>query len=346
MRDKKRGLPLFPILLSAYALLLMSGIVVFANVLNDKLVSYESKQVKYAAESVFNEFFGGDLERVAREYGDHPDGFEDFSHYLTALESKVDKDSLFYEKKAEENGKYYFSVADKNAEIGEYILSQTEENKWLLEDVNLFLSPKQSVTVTVQKGSEVRINGVALSEKHVLSEDYSHPSNSYAFPEENCEGIVFVTYRLDGLYVSPEVAVTDRFGSECEAVKSEENVYTFPAVYDTHRSGEVEERIKNAAEEYCRYMYRDASLTDIMIYVDRSGELYAYLKNLTEYWSDEGERRDFQNAAVTELYFHSENVFTCKVNLTAALDDDINNIELTLLFYRADRAWMLHDVLN
>ena len=293
--------------------------------------------------AVFDEFFGGDLERVAREYGEHPEGFEDFSHYLTALNSKVDKSSLSYEKLSEENGKHYFSVSDKSGEIGEYILSKTPDGKWLLEDIDLFILPEKSVTVTVQKGSEVKVNGVALTDELILSEDNSHWSNAYAFPEENCEGIAFVTYYLDGLFINPEITFTDRLGNEGTLIQVEENVYTSLTVYDDHRLPEVEERIVNAAEEYCRYMYRDASLTDIMIYVDRSGELYTTLKNITEYWSEEGERREYTNGTVTELYFYSENVFSCKVNLTATLDDDADQKEFTLLFYRADRAWMLHD---
>lgn len=346
MRDKKRGLPLFWILLSVYTLLLMGGIVVFANVLNDKLTVYESKQVKYAAEAVFEEFFAESLDRVAAEYGEGVSLYETNEDYLSALTDRVDKESLVYSKKSEENGKHIFSVADKNGEIAEYILSRTEDEKWLLEDISLFISPEKTVTVTAQKGSEVRINGVALTDGHILSEDSTHWSNSFIFPEENCEGIKTVTYQLSGLYVKPEVKITDRFGNPCEAVEGEENVYISPVAYDTHRQEEVEERILSAAEEYCRYMYRDASLTDIMIYIDRSGELYSSLKSLTEYWSEEGERREYTNGRVTELYFYSENVFTCKVNLTATLDEDVNEIELTLLFYRADRAWMLHDILS
>lgn len=346
MRDKKRGLPVFWICLSVYALLLFCGIAVFANALNSKLTVYESKQVKYAAEAVFEEFFGGDLERVAKEYGESVSAYEKSDSYLLALKNRVDKESLSYSKMSEEEGKHIFSVFDKNGEIAQYILSQTEDKKWLLEDIDLFISPENTVTVTVQKGSEVKINGVTLKEELIMSEDSTHPSNSYDFPEENCEGIQTVTYYLDGLYLKPEVKVTDRFKNDAAVTEESENVYVSPVVYDTHRLEEVEERILNAAEEYCRYMYRDASLTDIMIYIDRSDELYAYLKSLTEYWSEEGERREYTEKSVTDLYFYSENVFSCKVKFIATLDEEVDEIELDLLFYRADKAWMLDTILN
>lgn len=346
----RRRFPLFWILLGVYGVVLFCGIILGLNILSDRLAEYEYTQPGRAAKSVYEEFFTKGFDRAARQYSPALSDFESYEEFAEALETAAEgKELVWSETRVDENGVRHFAVTGGGEPFAEFVLSPTDEGVWRLDGITFAIEPVNSVTLTVYGGCRATINGVELTSAQETGRDTeSHWSNA-AMPltaegTPIAEGISTVTYTVGGLYGTPDVTAADRSGRDCVINETGDGVYVSELPYDDHRLEEVSDRVISAAEEYCRFMYRDAALTDIAVYIDSESALYARLRDAEELWSEKKEAREFSDKKVSELYFYGEDVFSCRVSMTASGEIGADSLDLTLFFYRADRAWMLCSV--
>lgn len=357
MAKRRHSFPWFRIGLGLYGLALLTAIAVGLNLVSDKLSAYEAGLPEKAAEAVYQQFFATDLSVAAREYGGSIGPYESQDQYIAALKEAVGSEPMrYFEAVTADADSHTYTVAAGSVRVGQFVLTPAaEEGKWILQELSLALKPEQSVTVTAWVGSKVYLNGVEVDDRFITSsgEESEHPS--YEHMSVTAEGDKLagspytVTYTVDGMYQIPEVTVLDRNGKVCE-ITEKNGTYTAGATYDDHRVDEVRAAVFKPIEEYCKFMHRDAEYADLAAYIDRNCDFYRNLKRATTEWNRAIVDFEFDTEEMSELYFYSDDVFSCLVHVEESVlgrgkrDWYTYVVDCRAYFRRSGSGWLLYDM--
>ena len=348
----------FWIFLGIYCIILIGGIIYGLNRVTAALREYEDGLPDKAAQAVFDEYFASDLHRAVSFCGYEGSKYEGESAYETLLKETVgDRNLEYFENAAADGVEHTYTVAAGKTRIGSFAIEPNENREeayWKLKSIELVPLPQFAVTVSVHGGDTVKINGVTLTEDEMIATDDSHYTNTLmpknADGEYICEGIVGVTYKVEGLYFEPTVTVTDRNGKDVTVEKTGDVTYQTALTYDDDRMEEVGARALSAAQNCCGFMRKTSTQEELAVYIPRDSELYYSVTHAEGNWNIRVSSHEFTDIKQSELYFYDENVFSCRISFTETCRrpdknrDYVFTFDAVLFFHRTDRAWMLYDI--
>jgi hypothetical protein len=350
------------------------------------LEEYESVQPKYVEAEVFDTYFKRidyDLLLKAADRGDGADltEFETKEDLITYLKSMYSgKDITYYSISTgaagtatisldiKDIGKYFvdqfnsrgdikYIVKAGEDKIAEFTLvhSESEAKKsksgfkqYELGDIELFFFPHESVTVKLPKSSTLTVNGIKVSEKYRLADVYEEDENNKRLPD-GIEGIVYVAYTVDKLYLKPEIAVTDKDGKSIELEYIEnDNYYSAGFIYDDSLAAQYSAYVINAIENYAAYMQMDGARADFIDYYDTDSDLWKNIISTENYFVLDHNSYSFKDQKATEFYRYNDDVFSCRVSMTHLLhrwarEDYVDYIDMTLFLRNVNGKYLIFD---
>ncbi len=344
-----------------YALVIVTFFVVVAGALSaleDWLVDYENSQPKYKCQQVFDQYFAdpdwGVIYDLANIPGTEYEGKQEFVQYM---QEKTGSQALRYVATASGDPlrlcKYIIKAGDTN--IGTYTLTTGEHaeyeiTQWELGDVEIPIKREKDVTVTLGAGQTAYINGVALTDRHILA---TTVTMAESYLPEGLHGHSTTTYYLDGLLAKPQVEVKDAAGNVV-ATTYDEATNAYAAQFDKATFSITEEEkatVIAAAKVLSEFRIEAKSEAALARYFDPNSEYYkATVKQDT--WMQGYKRYSFTEPVVSEIYRYSEDFFSAhvemKLNVTRN-NDTVKEWNASGTFFftkRADGKWMVTNTTN
>lgn len=353
MRMKRYTTPWFAIGLGLYALALLAAIFTALNIVTKKLAAYEGSLASYAAEAVFNEYFSSGAQKAIESYAVCESEYDTKESVARLLSKLIEGKTLRYFETTVIDGVHSYAVAFDDTRFATFSLSPAkEEGKWMLNGIAFTVKAEQSVSVTARSDSTVFLNGKEVP-RTAAGEKTEHFTTAFlrvnSESEPLCEGISFVTYTVDGLYGLPEVTVTDRRGRAC-AVTGGDGVYEETLLYDDDRNEEMRGVIFTAAEEYCKYMHRTTEYAEMADYMDSSCDFYKNLRKTSINWNLKIRTYDFVTEELCELYFYSDDVFSCWISIDENVvpektgRKETYELDCRLFFRQTEKGWRIFNV--
>ncbi len=357
MRQRKR-LPIFYAVYFICIALAVIAIHVAIGVVETYLSDYESARPQYEAVRVFDEYYAsGDFSKLVDKC-DVP---------LTAYETK---DALCQYLSAFTRGKNvsfsaittgldtslrYIVKAD-DIKFSSFTLNESarksEKGFTLYEvtDFELYCAPTESVSVTVPRGYTVFVNDIPLDES-MLTETVIKDKTCDFMPD-GVEGIVFVEYKADGLYLRPNsVTVKAPDGRDCVVNTMPNGTYRADILYSDVLASEHSAYVIEAAKAISMYMQNDAMFRTPSVYLDPKSELYSNLRTSETYFVIKHNSYDFEDVRTSEFYQYDENTFSCRISFTHVLkrtgaEDYRDYIDITYFLRRVDDKFLIYDRYN
>lgn len=286
----------------------------------DWLVRYEASQPDIRSQEVFDELFADpDWMELYAMAGEEDTAFEGAEEYATYMEAMVgDTDLSYVETSAGLSGNKKYIVKCKDAKIAEFTLKDSapegeEIPDWTLDEVFVYYTRQESLTIFTVPGHTVYINGVAIdSETHAVSTTSTVVEE---YLPEGLHGYRDMTLYFDGLLVQPEVTIRDENGELMEVVRVENtNHYAEVLAEPAAISDDFKDLVINAAQTYGRYMI-NATNSNLSTYFDKNGKAYQDII-LYEKWTMQSYQSfEFVESEVTNFYQYSDDLFSARISM-------------------------------
>lgn len=328
------------------------------NMLKDWLVSYEASQPHTKSQQIFDQLFvDPNWEDIYDMAGPEDTKFESKDAFVRYMEQKVGSSALTYkETSAGLSGgqKYIVRLGDEN--IGTFTLTNSvtdelEIPQWELDNVEIFVSYDEHVTLTLRQGRNVSINGVALDGSYIIrttstvAEDYL---------PEGIHGLTSATYYVEDFLVAPEVTVTDESGNAVElSYDAETRTYTEPIDTETFEMPEdARLTVIDAAQTYCKFMVKAVGTNQLKLKFDSGSSTYKSITRSDLWTLQDYTKYAFTDPAVSEYYRYSDELFSARIafdlNITRT-NGTIKTFSLdTTLFLEKNESgsWMVTNMTN
>ena len=356
-KKKKRSIfyPVYFLLIAVFLIALHIGLRYVRVILAD----YETAQPQYEAERVFQTYYAdGSFDRLVNAAASVP---------LTPYE---DKDAVAAYLRTYTTGKdiSYSSISTGLDDVRKYIVKaddvkfsaftirpgekKTEKGFALyeLDTIELYCAGQESVRITVPKGDSVYVNGRLLGDEALTGDRTEHESCAHMSP--GVEGIVFVTYAADGLYLPPaSVEVREPGGTEVPLTQDADGSYSAPIVYSESLRAEYSEYVVAAAQALAAYMQNDAGFYRAAAYIDPNSELYENTRLTETYFVIDHSSYEFQDVETSEFYAYDPDTFSCRVTMIHVLHrigsaDYRDYIDTTFYLRRVGEQYLMYDRLN
>jgi len=219
MKNNTRRFPWFWLFYVVYILLLAGTLLFGLTLLWDFLDVYERTRPVHFMEtslSVFEESNSVELQKHLTNTVENP--YEDTSVLLDLFYDFIEGKELSFGKLSgyyTETHPVYAVLADK-----EHVatVSFTSDNRvvdynftgWQLEEVSILLTPSKNFAVTVPSSMDITVNGYPVAPEHIVS------------TAETDTPVSYVNYAFSGLYIEPDIRVTDRYGAPVTLLQDEE----------------------------------------------------------------------------------------------------------------------------
>ena len=309
-------------------------------------------------DEVFQDLFADpDWEALYALAGEEDTAYEGAAAYAAFMEKLVgDNELTFVETSAGLSGGKKFIVKSDGTKVAEFTLKNfnpdDEHNPdWQLDQVFLFYTRQESLTIFTIPGHTVYINGVPLDAQahliattHMLVEEY--------LPED-LHGYRDMTLRLEGLLVQPEVTIQDENGAFMEVVYDPTlNLYTEVLAEPDSITADQETIVIGAAQAYGKYMInaKNPQLTD---FYDKNGQAYQDIIAFQDRWTVQNYKSfDFADISVSKYYQYSETYFSARVSMTLNVtrnDGSIKPFSLETTFFvrqSAEGKWLVETMTN
>lgn len=316
--------------------------------LMDWLLRYEASQPDIRSQEVFEQLFAEpDWEALYTMAGEEDTVYEGADEYAAYMNALVGDTKLTYvETSAGLSGNKKYIVKCNNAKIAEFTLTdispeEEEIPDWTLDEVFVYYTRQESLTIFTVPGHTVYINGVALNtEEHMVSttstvvEDYL-PDDLHGYRD--------MTLYFEGLLVQPEVTILDENGQQMEVVRQENtNHYAEVLAAPDPISQEFQELVINAAQTYGRYMI-NATNSTLSTYFDKNGKAYQDIILYEKWTMQKYQSFEFVDSVVTNYYQYSDSLFSARVSME--LDVTFKSMftgEITVKPYYIDTTFFVH----
>lgn len=345
-KEKKRS-PVGTIIFYSFYLLLVlaiaGGIYYGLGLLQDWLQNYEDSQPHTKSQQIFDQLFADpNWEEIYEMAGPEDTKFESKDAFIRYMEQKIGSNALTYkETSAGLSGgqKYILRLGDEN--IGTFTLTNSvtddlEIPQWELNNVEIFVSYDEYVTLTLRQGRSVSVNGVALDGSYIVrttstvAEDYL---------PEGIHGLTSATYYVEDFLVSPEVAVTDENGNAIE-LSYDPETRTYTETIDAKTFEMPEEArlaVIDVAQTYCKYMIKAAGSNQLKQKIDPNSSTYKSITR-SELWTLQNySRYAFTEPTVSEYYRYSDDLFSARI----AFDLNITRTNGTIKTFSLDTTFFL-----
>ncbi len=206
----------------------------YLGVLTRSLVKYEGYGPETAAADVFTEYFASaDAEKLAG-YGEFTlspyDKTNAASEFLALI---IDgKAATYYEV-----GELTYEVASGGVVFARFSVVEDTNAKALfgrypykLGKITLIAEPSFKANIIAPKNASVKVNGVLLTEADQTGEYITLDDAPY-FPENDPDARIMAVYRIEGLYVAPDITVESADGSVSYGVEYDRQRSEYDAEY-------------------------------------------------------------------------------------------------------------------
>ena len=285
------------------------------------LTDYEASQPTTRCEEVFQAHFAqpdwSELYRMAGIPDTAYEGSDAFAAYMTAR--AAGKELTYVETSAGLSGGHKYLLKLGSETIGHFTLVDyapqgSDIADWQLGKISLNYSYGQSVSIQSSGDITVYVNGVALTDDHViqigttLAEEYL---------PNGVKGPRIYTQYLDGLMVEPEITAADADGNPVEVVYDEQQDLYIVRTEENTISEELYDRVLNTAKTYSLRMIEKASKQELGKYFDTTSSTYKTIVSIDP-WMQEWffESYEWGEESITGYYRHSDKLFSVHVELS------------------------------
>lgn len=354
-KKERPQIPLLPCLVSIVLIVAFAaGMFCLHEWVNHWLVSYDAAQPHVKSVEVFEQHFAEpDWSALYDMSGIQGTVFEDKDTFLKAITEKVGDSALTYaETSTSIDRSHRYIVKLGNERIGYFTLvDHADEDAafpdWQTGDVGLFATYSGQILIQTGKENTVFVNGVELDESYVVRK--SEPVAGNYLPEGVNAPIVFV-YQVDGLMYEPQIAVTDKAGTEL-TVSYDDDAGMYIQQAEAPQIGNTEKKAAiKACELYARYLIGGATTTELARGFTVDSQAYNAITAMP-LWMEDSDGYGFVNQEVSEYCPYSDELFSAKVSLTlsvAPVDGTPKdyNLSTTLFFRNNGEEWMAYAMTN
>lgn len=317
------------------------------------LADYEAAQPEHVAEKVVEEYFkNGDMEKLLADSTYEVPKYSSTEDVVSYLGDAIDKNDVsFYSvSSGSADGKVTYAIKSREFKVAVINLREKADpgrfKGYELDSIDLTIGGSNAVMVKAPKGYNVMVNGVTLGEELLHGDE--EPTDSCGHVAEGL-GIVFVTYKLEGLFGEPDISVTSSDGTAVGGITAnEEGTYYAVSPAYAEVTDELKANVLAAGESYAAYMQHDAAFTRIARYVDRSSDLYENLRTSQTMWVNDHNGYSIENASVTELYYYDSDTYSCRVKFDHVLhmngsNDYVDAFDMTLYYRKVGNTFLIYD---
>lgn len=357
MNGKKR-LPVFYIIYFSLIAIFLIALFIGLRVVRTYLADYETALPQYEAERIFETYYAA---------GDYSALLEQTEVSISSLETKEDllawlrtctagKTITYSSITTGLDGTIKYIVKADDVKFSAFTLREsgkTSEKGFTLYEADtftLYCAGNESVTVTAPAGYSVYVNDVLLDDTYRTGTETR--DSSWNYMPDGVNGITFVEYYADGLYLSPQsVRVLSADGQECPITAGENNTYTAAIVFSEQLQTEYADYVVSAAQAISAYMQNDGSFSKAAAYIDPESDLYINLRTSLTYFVRSHSSYSFEDVQTSEFYAYDENTFSCRVSFTHVLkrygsQDYKDYIDTTFFLRRIGDTFLIYDRYN
>ncbi|MBQ8836685.1 MAG: hypothetical protein IJ002_04160 [Clostridia bacterium] len=348
-----KRIPLFYIFLLALVIIVIIVTAIGKSYLKDVLLEYEDSQYKYVAENFFDSnFSNGNSETLAELFASQISEYETTESFATYLSTIINNgDFTLQHSSSGLSDKEKYVVSIDNLRFAEVYISKSGDktkhgfDTYTVSEVVFNSNLLNTYSIEVPVGYTVNINGHTADEKYALGDRIETESQS--FMPEGVDGIIYTTYTFSDMCTEPNFTVFNKNNTETTVV-CEDGVYRAEVVYDTKLADEYSEYVIEATKAYACYMQKDAAFGKVKGYIDPDSDFYAYVRGTPTWPVISHNGYAFEDAVVTEFYAYSDDVFSCRINLThvlkySGLEDYRDSIDITWYFRNVDGKYLIYD---
>ena len=355
MKHKKMSL-FSKIYLSVIAFFLIL-LVVAAFVLWSFLKTYEATRPDNIAKNFFDESFkAGNIGHLVEQYAPEMLKFENKDSIDREFKENYDLSQLnFFATASFPDGGEQYTVAYNNSEFAGFTLYPDKEEgfglkTYKLTDVEFTFESNSEVSVLVEKGSRLKINGIDVDASYISETDIE--DISYSHMPKNVEGIVYDKYTVSGLIFEPEVTVVSAGGVEDKAeFDNEKDCFAVPTVYSAELQKDHSDYAISAITEYAKYLSNNSEFSHIAPYLDSSSAIYKDVQGVSTTWLLKHKDYRISDEKACDFIKYTNEVFSCKVSLKDTLIDYSNKeyvevVDVTVYFRYVGGKFLIFDMVN
>ena len=362
-QNKRKSTFRFPVfyicLLIGVALALIAMAVGLAR-LRVILADYEDAQPKYAAEAVFAEHFAHpDFAALVARSGmpANVSPLETEAGFAAELEERFGGEKTSYASTtAGTDGSLRYLVKAGEQKIAVFSLKVSEEkseygfDQYELGEIELYIRPEESVTVSAPTGDSVYLNGTLLDEQYITERGIE--TDSCAHMPEGVSGITYTTYSVGSLLRTPAIEVKAPDGTAAPLTQdAETGVWTADVVYDTALAEKYADQMITVAQNYAAFVMRDAYFASFSSYFYKTTDLYQTIRQVpTSFvWRHDG--YSFADVSATEFYAYNDDTFSCRIRFVHILhrignEDYTEQLDITFYLHRVNGEFLIYDMVN
>lgn len=362
MQKKKFRISVF---YTIYTILILAALVAIAygvNKLWGYLYDYENSLPKYVAEEVFTEYFSPCNFKHLAEYADVKiSEYETAEHFSMYMENKIDgREISFHEVSAGLGDIRKYVVKAGDDKISDFTLKKSGHKStygfdtWELDTITPIYSADESITFSHIKGGHLVLNGhtLDLSKCTLIEDNITTYSHGHMPQDSKAEPITYATYKLEGLFLSPELKSFDKNGKESILTFNESNnTYKEKITYDKEIPEKKLQVATEGAQVYIRYMTRDAYTDSLNRYFDQTSAIYKMIRSSQTWWFADHIGYDFKDVEISEYYAYSDSVFSCRFKCTHVIKGTATDvfefpIDITFYFTEHGENILIYDLVS
>ena len=359
MKNKKKfrvGMLIFYILYVLGIAAFFVGLHYATNWLDGWLTDYEAAQPDVKCRAVFAQLFEKpDWEALYTQAGCSDTEYESAKHYAAYMTDRQgDRALTWHETSAglSNDKKYIVSLGEEK--VATFTLtSHTPEGidaipVWELGQLELFFTRQASVTVNTNADCTVYINGVALTEAHVIKTLHTEAER---YLPEGTHGLRRQWLHVDGLLTEPEITAVDAQGQPVSLVyDAESGMYVQEMTFESMTQEQMD-TVEKAARSYCLYMIRQSGLYDMRKLFDTESEIYQTIASRGP-WV-----QDYKSYKITEpefygYYRYSDSLYSVVLKMSIFVTSNWGSVkefpmETTFFLERQeDGRWLVNNMTN
>lgn len=322
--------------------------------LTDWLKDYQAAQPTTKSAEVYQQYFADpDWGAIYDMLGIQDTAYEGRDAFVSYMNAKVGGTELnFVETSAGLSGDKKYLIKLGEEKIASFTLvgeegEITDIPDWQLGTVEVFYERTHSVTVRIQSGETVFINGTPLGESNIIRIDSTLAEN---YLPDGVHGPLTYTLELDGLLTEPEVTVQSAAGEAVELLlDAGSGMYVTPSSTETHTiTADEKDLVLNAGKIYARYMIEAATDNQLAQYFNSKSAIYKTITRM-DMWMQNSQGYEFTKEAVSDYVRYSDECFSARVELVLTVtrlsgttkDYEVNT---NLFFEKSGSSWKVTEM--
>ena len=333
------------------ALVLVGGVLWFY------LSAFEASRPNTTAEKVFNENFKtGNIGGLVKQFSSEQLKFENEESLNREFKEKYDLTKLnYFAVESKDEGKEQYTVSYNNMKLADFVLIKNKNigfgmKDYIVEDVNFSLKKSDAVTVLVNKGNKLKLNGIVVDTSYIAETDVEDAS--FKHMPDGVDGILLDKYVVSEFLFEPEISVVGFDGVEQKAVYNEQlKCYEVPKVYDEALQNEHSDYVIKAMKEYARFLSNKGSFSYVAPFLDSKSRLYTNIRDVSVTWLWKHKEHRISEEKAEKFCKYTNEVFSCRVYLKNTLinysnKEHIEIIDVTLYVRYVDGKYLIYDMVN